>query len=220
MTKIAVLDHTNPQQLFPPLSHALSEPNGLLAVGGCLSTQRLLNAYRNGIFPWFSREDPILWWSPNPRLILLPHELHISRRLAKLLRQNKFHVTFNQAFEQVITCCAAVRIDMQGTWITKEMHEAYVALHHEGFAQSVETWFENKLVGGFYGVKIGNVFFGESMFHTQTDASKVAFAQGIKHFQGQGIALIDCQVHSAHLISLGAKEISRDTFLQLLSVLC
>jgi leucyl/phenylalanyl-tRNA--protein transferase len=216
--KLAILDENNPAQPFPPLRHALREPNGLLAVGGCLSSERLINAYRHGAFPWFSNGDPILWWSPNPRLVLFPEKLQISKRFAKTLRQNKFDVTVNQAFDAVITRCAELRAE--GTWISDEIKNAYSQLHREGIAYSFEAWQEGELVGGLYGVALGNVFFGESMFHTVSDASKVAFAHCVEHLKAQNFQLIDCQVHSEHLVSLGAEEISRTKFSQLLKLYC
>jgi leucyl/phenylalanyl-tRNA--protein transferase len=217
---LAILDENNPLQPFPPLKNALHEPNGLLAVGGCLSIERLLNAYRCGIFPWFSDTDPILWWSPNPRLVLFPEKLKISKRLAKTLRQNKFHLTTNHAFDLVIEKCAELRANAEGTWISDEIKKAYSKLHREGFAHSFEAWQNGELVGGLYGVALGNVFFGESMFHTISDASKVAFAYSINQLKMLDCQLIDCQVHSSHLVSLGAEEISRTKFAELLMTHC
>ena len=173
--KLTILDATNPHQPFPPLRNALREPNGLLAVGGCLSSERLISAYRYGVFPWFSANEPILWWSPNPRLVLFPEKLLISKSLAKTLRQNRFNVTFDQAFDLVIAKCAELRANAEGTWISDDIQSAYSQLHREGVAHSVEAWRDGELVGGLYGIALGKVFFGESMFHTQTDASKVAF---------------------------------------------
>ncbi|MGB4497805.1 MAG: leucyl/phenylalanyl-tRNA--protein transferase [Methylococcaceae bacterium] len=215
-----ILDENNPLQPFPPLKNALHEPNGLLAVGGCLSSERLLNAYRCGIFPWFSDNDPILWWSPNPRLVLFPEKLKISKRLAKTLRQNKFNLTTNHAFDLVIEKCAELRVNVEGTWISDEIKKAYSKLHREGFAHSFEAWQNGELVGGLYGVALGNVFFGESMFHTISDASKVAFAYSISQLKMLDYQLIDCQVHSNHLVSLGAEEISRAKFAELLMTHC
>jgi leucyl/phenylalanyl-tRNA--protein transferase len=213
---IAYLDDKQPSQPFPPLKNALRDPNGLLAVGGCLSSERLINAYRQGIFPWFSKGDPILWWSPNPRLVLFPDKLKISKRLAKTIRQNKFDVTTNQAFELVISQCGQLRAEYEGTWICDEMKIAYAELHEDGFVHSFEAWQDGELVGGLYGVALGKVFFGESMFHTVSDASKVAFAYCVNYLKTRDFQLIDCQVHSEHLVSLGAEEISCETFSNLL----
>lgn len=218
--KLVVLDTNNPAQPFPALRNALREPNGLLAVGGCLSSERLINAYRHGAFPWFSGDEPILWWSPNPRLVLFPEKLQISKRLAKTLRQNKFDVTVNQAFDAVIAKCGELRADTEGTWISNEIKNAYSQLHKEGIAHSFEAWHDGELVGGLYGVSLGKVFFGESMFHTVSDASKVAFTYCVQHLQSLGFQLIDCQVHSEHLVSLGAEEIARTKFSTLLATHC
>ncbi len=212
--KLTLLDSTNPKELFPPLKTALTDPNGLLAVGGCLSTTRLMNAYKQGIFPWFNPDEPILWWSPNPRLILTPTELKLSRSLAKTIRQQRFQLTVDKAFSEVIEACSATRHYIEGTWISEEMKQAYNQLHLQGIAHSAEAWQEGKLVGGLYGVALGQVFFGESMFYRQTDASKVVFAQLVKQLHLWGYQLIDCQVHSDHLSSLGAYEINRDDFMK------
>ncbi|MDI1229614.1 MAG: leucyl/phenylalanyl-tRNA--protein transferase [Methylobacter sp.] len=218
--RLTVLDPNNPDQDFPLVSKALREPDGLLAVGGCLSQHRLLTAYRHGIFPWYNPGEPILWWSPNPRLVLFPDKLVISRSLHKTLRKNIFSVTFDRAFNDVIAACADPRKDAAGTWITDEINAAYNQLHQAGFAHSVEAWLDDELVGGLYGVAIGQVFFGESMFHTRTDASKVAFASLVKQLNAWGYRLIDCQVRTNHLESLGAEEISRDSFTTLLDQHC
>jgi leucyl/phenylalanyl-tRNA--protein transferase len=218
--KLTLLDENNPSQFFPPLKNALREPNGLLAVGGCLSSERLVNAYRHGVFPWFSGDEPILWWSPNPRLVLFPEKIRISKRLAKTIRQNKFDVTVNQAFDSVISKCAQQRVNAEGTWISNDIQRAYSKLHREGIAHSFEAWQNGELVGGLYGIALGNVFFGESMFHTVSDASKVAFSHCVQHLQTLGFQLIDCQVHSEHLVSLGAEEISRSDFSRLLATHC
>jgi leucyl/phenylalanyl-tRNA--protein transferase len=218
--QLTVLDPNNPEQAFPSVKRALREPDGLLAVGGCLSKNRLLTAYRHGIFPWYNPGEPILWWSPNPRLVLFPKKLIISRSLRKTLRNNIFSVTFDQAFTEVIACCAAPRKDAAGTWITTEINSAYNHLHQAGFAHSVETWVDGELVGGLYGIALGQVFFGESMFHTRTDASKVAFASLVQQLDGWGYQLIDCQVHTKHLTSFGAEQINRADFIQLLSQFC
>ncbi len=220
MIALPFLDANTPSERFPPLHEALDEPNGLLAAGGCLSSERLINAYRHGVFPWFSEGEPILWWSPDPRLVLFPHQLHISKRLAKTLRQAKFEVTTNRAFARVIEQCAAQRCHAEGTWISEDIKKAYIALHQQGIAHSFEAWREGELVGGLYGIKLGRLFFGESMFHTQSDASKVAFVHGVNQLASQGVALIDCQVYSEHLASLGAEEMSRAEFSTLLTIYC
>jgi leucyl/phenylalanyl-tRNA--protein transferase len=206
---------------FPPLDAALEYPDGLLAIGGDLSPARLLTAYRRGIFPWYNEGEPILWWSPNPRLVLFPEHLKVSRSLAKRLRNGGFSVTLNQAFASVIRSCAHTpREGQNGTWITPAMERAYLQLRAIGRAHSVECWHENRLVGGLYGVAIGRVFFGESMFSHLPDASKVAFARAVRHLQAHGYELIDCQVHTPHLESLGAMMIPRSEFKKLLDFLC
>jgi leucyl/phenylalanyl-tRNA---protein transferase len=217
---LTVLDPNNPEQEFPNLNKALSVPDGLLAIGGCLSKQRLLRAYRHGVFPWFNPDDPILWWSPDPRLVLFPNKLLVSRSLAKTLRKGLFSVTFDHAFEAVIDACAEPRKQSTGTWITAAMKQAYCGLHQSGIAHSIESWCDGQLVGGLYGVGMGQVFFGESMFHTQTDASKIAFVSLVNYLKAWGYQLVDCQVHTDHLVSLGAEEIPRDHFKQLLDVYC
>lgn len=219
LINLPILDQNNPKQPFPPLQEALKDPNGLLAIGGCLSSERLLNAYQHGAFPWFNENDPILWWSPNPRLVLFPKDLNISKKLAKSIRQNKFELTHNQAFDLVIDKCAQVRVNMEGTWITEEIKEAYSQLHRQGFAHSFEAWQNDELVGGLYGVMLGKIFFGELMFHHVSNASKVAFVYCVDYLKKQNIQLIDCQVYSSHLVSFGAKEISRAEFSTLLKIL-
>ncbi|HHC72240.1 MAG TPA: leucyl/phenylalanyl-tRNA--protein transferase [Thiotrichales bacterium] len=205
---------------FPPVSSALEEPNGLLAVGGDLSPRRVLAAYRRGIFPWYSQGQPILWWSPDPRAVLFPERLHISRSLRKRLRRRSYRVTLDLAFEAVIEACAAVpRPGQEGTWITSEMAEAYLRLHRLGYAHSVETWQAGRLVGGLYGVAMGRIFFGESMFSRETDASKVAFAHLVRHLRRYDYRLIDCQVETSHLLSLGAGNIPRDRFVAMVDEL-
>jgi len=206
---------------FPPLKNALTEPNGLVAIGGDLSPQRLLSAYRQGIFPWFSDGEPILWWSPDPRMVLFPDELKISSSLKKTLKKQLFELRFNTAFREVITACSITpRGEQNGTWITKDIIDAYCALHEAGFAISAETWLNGQLVGGCYGVKIGHMFYGESMFHHVTDASKVAFVSLVEYLKSQGIGMIDCQMKTAHLASFGAREINRDEFIKILTTLC
>jgi len=206
---------------FPSLCDALTDPNGLIAIGGDLSLPRLLAAYRQGIFPWFSDGEPILWWSPDPRMVLFPDELKVSASLTKTLKKQKFEVRFNSAFREVITACSnTLRCRQDGTWITQDIIDAYCALHSAGFALSAETWLNEKLVGGCYGVKIGNMFYGESMFHHATDASKVAFVSLVEHLKKQGVGMIDCQMKTAHLASFGAREISRELFIRILNELC
>lgn len=211
--------HASPHD-FPPIENALQHPDGLLAIGGDLTSQRLMVAYRRGIFPWYSEDQPILWWSPSVRMVLFPEHLNISRSLHKVLRKNKFTVTLDRDFRSVITHCAAPRRDQHGTWITHEMLDAYCRLHEQGVAHSVEAWHEGKLVGGLYGVVLGKIFFGESMFSTMSDASKVAFVHFVKQIQRWGIEVIDCQVHTHYLASFGAIEISRTSYRELLDQLC
>lgn len=201
--------------IFPPVHFA--EPDGLLAVGGDLSVERLLLAYQSGIFPWYNHDEPILWWSPNPRLVLLPHEFHVSRRLRRILKKGEMTTTLDRAFNRVVQSCADARGPQRsGTWITPEMQEAYARLHHEGYAHSVETWRGATLVGGLYGVAIGGCFFGESMFSAIDNASKVAFARLVDHLTSQRFVVIDCQMRAEHLVRMGAREISRRAFLELL----
>lgn len=217
---LARLDPNKPEQAFPDLDQALDEPNGLIAIDGCLSAKRLLNAYRAGIFPWYNPNEPILWWSPDPRLVILPEQVNISRSLAKALRKQTFKIKFDTAFGLVIEACSAPRADAGGTWISEEIKLAYMTLHELGHAHSVEAWEEDQLVGGLYGISIGRVFFGESMFHTRTDASKVAFVHLCQKLETLNYQIIDCQVKSKHLISLGAKEITREEFRQILDEYC
>ncbi|MBI4293706.1 MAG: leucyl/phenylalanyl-tRNA--protein transferase [Betaproteobacteria bacterium] len=204
---------------FPPLHKALRHPNGLLAAGGDLSPARLIAAYSQGIFPWYSEGDPILWWSPDPRTVLFPEEIKVSRSLAKVLRNRDYEIRFDTAFDDVIAGCAAPRADQPGTWITSEMHEAYLHMHRLGHAHSAETWIEGKLAGGLYGMALGAVFFGESMFSRERDASKIALVALVRHLLASGFRLIDCQMHTEHLASLGARAIARRRFSQLLSEL-
>lgn len=206
---------------FPPLGDALREPNGLIAIGGDLSLKRLLSAYRHGIFPWFSDGEPILWWSPDPRMVLFPDEMKISDSLRKTLKKQKFEVRFNSAFREVITACSnTLRDGQNGTWITQDIIDAYYGLHEAGYAVSAEAWLNGKLVGGCYGVKIGKMFYGESMFHHVTDASKVAFVSLVQHLKTMHIGMIDCQMKTTHLASFGAREISREEFMKKLTILC
>lgn len=206
---------------FPEISSALREPNGLIAIGGDLSVTRLLSAYRQGIFPWFSEGEPILWWSPDPRMVLFPSELKMTGSLKKTLRKQKFEVRFNTAFREVISACShTLRSGQDGTWITQDIIDAYCALHEAGYAISAESWLDGKLAGGCYGVKIGSMFYGESMFHHVTDASKIAFVSLVDHLKNQGVGMIDCQMKTAHLASLGAREINRTEFIKKLAILC
>jgi len=213
---LTLLDPGRADQAFPSISTALTDPDGLLAVGGCLSTQRIINAYRQGIFPWYSDEDPILWWSPNPRLVVFPDQLHVSKSLQKTQRKQTFQLSFDTAFADVIQACSMPRAQDSGTWLLPEMQAAYTRLHEEGHAHSMEAWFQGELVGGLYGIAIGQVFFGESMFHTKTDASKIAFVTLVQQLTEWGYQLIDCQVHTVHLASLGAEEMPRSDFAILL----
>lgn len=220
MSFLAWLDPKSIEPAFPDVEAALTEPNGLLAVGGDLSPQRLIMAYRQGIFPWYNEDQPILWWSPNPRAVLFPPNIKISRSLRKTINKKIYTVTFDQCFGDVISACAAPRDAHGGTWITSEIHQAYCLLHELGYAHSVETWHRGALVGGLYGIAIGRVFFGESMFSRMTDASKVALVALARQLHAWEYALIDCQVSSDHLASLGAAEIPRQRFIQLLNEWC
>ncbi len=217
---IIQLDEHNSQQGFPDVEIALQEPNGLLAIGGDLSSERLIHAYRHGIFPWYNDDSPIMWWSPNPRMVLIPDQFQASRSLRKILRRGDFTITCDQAFNQVICACAEPRQDGEGTWITQQMMFAYNQLHELGFAHSVEAWTNKQLVGGFYGIGIGQVFFGESMFSRKSNASKAALATFMQLAKAWRYQLIDCQVYSDHLSSLGASSIPRKQFTQLLNLHC
>ena len=198
---------------FPPVELALREPNGLLCAGGDLMPQRLVLAYLKGIFPWYSPGEPILWWSPDPRMVLFPAEFKLARSLRKTLRNKDYHVRLDTHFKAVIEACAGTkRKDQAGTWITPEIQAAYVKLHELGYAHSVETWVDGRLVGGLYGIAIGKMFYGESMFAHATDASKIAVAHLVRFLADNGFGLIDCQMNTAHLASLGAREIPRDEF--------
>lgn len=205
---------------FPPLEKALRDPDGLLAIGGTLSKNRLLDAYSKGIFPWFNHGQPVMWWSPDPRCVLFPKEIKISKSLAKRIKQGCFKITYNTAFWDVINECAAARKGIHDTWITDEIKEAYFNLYKMGYAHSVECWQENKLVGGLYGIAMGKIFFGESMFSSRSDASKVALVSLSEQLIEKDFKLIDCQVHSKHLQSLGAKPIQREFFIQFLNNYC
>ncbi len=204
----------SPELVFPDVNLA---EDGLLAVGGDLSMERLLLAYKSGIFPWYSEDEPILWWSPNPRFVLFPNELKVSKSMSQLLKRNIFKVTFNQCFEEVMRVCGEVpREGQDGTWINEDMVRAYVELHKNGYAHSVEVWEDDKLVGGLYGVLMGKVFFGESMFYKVSNASKYGFIVFVEKLKSLGIELIDCQVPTPHLASLGAQNIEREDFIALL----
>lgn len=213
--QIPLLDQDHPR--FPDPSGALTEPDGLLAAGGNLQPQTLLNAYRSGIFPWYQDEDPILWWSPATRCVLPPLDLHCSKSLRKTLRRNDYQVTINHAFGEVIQACSEPRDDEGGTWITEEMIAAYALLHHQGKAHSLEVWLDDDLIGGLYGVAVGSIFCGESMFSRQANGSKIALAHLCRWGMESGLQLIDCQLVNPHLVSLGAISIDRSTFLTELS---
>ena len=198
---------------FPPAAQALRSPSGLLAVGGDLSAPRLLEAYRHGIFPWFSAGEPVLWWSPDPRMVLIPGEFRISRSLARVLRNMSYEVRCDTAFERVMRSCAAPRGKHNGTWISEDMIAAYCALHEIGYAHSVEVWIGGRLAGGLYGVAIGRMFYGESMFSHASNASKIALAHLARQLERWQFEMIDCQMNTAHLASLGAREIPRSEFI-------
>ena len=206
----------NSEHIFPS---ALSANNdGIVAIGGDLDPKRILQAYKQGIFPWFENDDHLVWWSPDPRMVLFPANLKISKSTKKILKDGSFNVTFNQSFDQVVECCASVkRFGQNGTWITDGLKKAYNLLHNEGHAFSVEVWKDFELVGGLYGIDLGDVFCGESMFSKENNASKIGFIHLIKELTKNGYKLIDCQVPSAHLKSLGAEEISREQFLNFLT---
>lgn len=197
---------------FPPVERALREPEGLIAAGGELGPEWLLAAYRRGIFPWYSPGEPILWWSPDPRLVLLPGEIRITRSLRKTLRQRRFEIRLDTAFAEVMAACAAPREPGGGTWITAEMQAAYLRMHELGYAHSVESWSDGRLVGGLYGMALGRAFFGESMFSRESDASKAALAHLARFLEMRDYAVIDCQMTTQHLLSMGAREVSRSDF--------
>ena len=200
---------------FPPVSRALTSPNGLLCAGGILTPEKLIEAYSQAIFPWFSEGDPILWWSPDPRMVLFPEELKVSRSLRKTVARGRFETRFDTRFREVMEACAQPRDGQGGTWIVPEMVQAYTGLHELGFAHSVESWLDGRLVGGLYGVSLGRAFFGESMFSRETDASKVALVRLVERLRERGCRVIDCQQATAHLASLGAREIPRKEFAKL-----
>ena len=202
-----------PSDPFPPVEHALDQPDGLLAAGGSLTTRRLIDAYRHGIFPWFNEGDPILWWSPDPRTVLRPSRIHVSHSLRKKLRKESFLVTIDRVFTRVLDGCAGPRVGDSGTWLGLPMRRAYTALHGAGLAHSIEVWMDGELAGGVYGVAIGRMFFGESMFSRRTDASKIAMARLAAQLDRWGFPLIDCQLETDHLLSLGAERMSRPAFI-------
>ena len=214
--KLVVLDKSI---WFPPVENALDE--GLLAIGGDLSEERLLLACSSGIFPWFSEDQPIAWWSPDPRFVLFPEDLYISKSMRLMLNKNKFKVTTNQNFKEVIIQCAIAKRNFQyGTWITDEMIDAYINLHKKGYAHSVEVWNGDELVGGLYGIKMGKCFFGESMFHKMDNASKYGFITYVNQLKSEGAVIIDCQVYTPHLSSLGAIHIPRKKFVEIIKANC
>ena len=204
----------SPDEPFPPVDEAMHEPNGLLAAGADLSPERILSAYADGIFPWFGEDDPILWWSPDPRMVLYVDEVHVSRSLGKVLRSGRFRVTFDTAFPAVLRSCAEARRDHEGTWITPEMEQAYIRLAELGYGHSVEAWQGDTLAGGLYGVAIGRMFFGESMFSRVSNASKTALVSLAGQLRAWGMPMIDCQMSTSHLASLGARDIPRADFLR------
>ncbi|MFU8783607.1 leucyl/phenylalanyl-tRNA--protein transferase [Aliidiomarina sp.] len=218
MSFLSDLDHTSATAAFPPVTQALPEPDGLLAVGGCLSVPRLINAYQSGIFPWFSSNDPILWWSPSERAVIFPNQLHISKSLAKFIRKKPYRITLNMVFSSVIKQCATIpRGDpSNGVWITADMIRAYEQLHRAGHAHSIEIWHDDQLVGGLYGVLVGTVFCGESMFSKADNASKIALVAIRDYLVPYGLTLIDCQIPNPHLASLGAVTLPRKKFIGLL----
>lgn len=201
------------EDAFPPVRRALRDPNGLLAAGAEISPQRLLDAYRRGIFPWYSAGEPVLWWSPDPRMVLYPSAVRISRSLRRRLRRDDYEIRLDSSFARVMEECAAPAPDRPGTWITPEMRAAYLGLHRLGHAHSVETWMDGELAGGLYGVAIGRMFYGESMFSRVTDASKLALAHLCRYLEALGFGMIDCQMETPHLASLGAETIPRERFL-------
>ena len=204
------------ENFFPPVE--MADEDGMLAIGGDLSTQRLLLAYKKGIFPWYGKDEPICWWCPNPRFVLLPANLKISKSMQTILNNGSFRFTINKAFDKVITNCKTIkRKHEDSTWIQQEIIDAYTKLHKLGFAISAEAWKKGELVGGLYGILLGNIFFGESMFSKESNASKFAFVNFVRHLQKQNIKLIDCQIYTAHLESLGAKMMDRKLFCEILA---
>jgi len=218
--RITWISRDDPPDAFPSIDAAMETPDGLLAAGGDLSKERLLYAYRHGIFPWFDDGQPILWWSPNPRCVILPGEFHVSRRLRQFFRNSAYEIRFNSAFDRVIERCADDRHGQDGTWITEEMKSAYRGLHRDGWAHSVEVYRDDQLIGGLYGLSIDRCFFGESMFSDMTNASKAAMLALCQIIATHGFTLLDCQVESPHLLSLGARLMPRDTFAATLQKCC
>ncbi|MGH8177283.1 MAG: leucyl/phenylalanyl-tRNA--protein transferase [Steroidobacter sp.] len=214
---IVWLSERDSPEAFPPVDRALREPDGLLAAGGDLSPQRLLAAYRRGIFPWYSRGQPILWWCPDPRAVLFPNRLKVSRSLAKSIRNRGFVTRTDTAFREVIRACGSAQLRPGGTWLSPEMRAAYLKLHRLGYAHSVETWLDERLVGGLYGVAVGGAFFGESMFSTERDASKVALQRLCAELTARGVEMIDCQMATPHLMTLGAELMPRTQFIDVLA---
>lgn len=212
---ISWLDNNKPN--FPPVHLASKEPNGLLAAGGDLSRDRLIGAYRHGIFPWYNPGEPILWWSPDPRTVLFPQQIHISKSMRKRLRRRDFTLTFDKSFREVITACAGPRNYTDASWITPAVREAYIDLHNAGIAHSVEVWINGELAGGLYGIAMGRIFFGESMFAKQPDASKIGFITLTEQLKRWGYVLIDCQVGNSHMRSLGSRDITRVEFIRFLN---
>lgn len=217
---ITWISSDDPPEAFPDIECAFDVPDGLLAAGGDLSPQRLLYAYRHGIFPWYDEGQPILWWSPDSRCVLWPHEFHVARRLRRSLAKSRFDISFNDSFREVISACAEARAQHQGTWITDEVKNAYAGLHGEGWAHSIEVWQDERLVGGLYGLAIGGVFFGESMFSRETNASKAAMLALSRLMIRHDFEILDCQVQSPHLVSLGARLMPRNEFASLLRRAC
>lgn len=212
---IAFLDHHDP---FPNTDQALIEPNGLIAISNTLKSERIIEAYKQGIFPWFNQHEPILWWSPDPRLVLFPDDLKISSSLSKKIKKNNYQFEVDKNFLSVIKSCSEVkRKDQDGTWIDERIINAYSELHQMKIAHSFEIYFNGNLVGGLYGIILDDVFFGESMFHYETDASKIAFVLAIQYLENMGVKMIDCQMKTKHLLNFGAKEITRNHFIQLLN---
>lgn len=202
--------------VFPPVE--MADEDGLLAIGGDLGTERLLLAYSKGIFPWYNEKEPICWWSPDPRFVLFPTELKVSKSMRAILGNGKFRFTINKAFDRVIQNCKTItRKGQAGTWITPAVQKAFTLLHEKGYAHSAETWLDGKLVGGLYGIRLGNIFFGESMFSMEKNASKFTFLNYVQHLQKEGVQLIDCQVYTEHLESLGARMISRESFTRIIA---
>jgi leucyl/phenylalanyl-tRNA--protein transferase len=218
-TMSIMLNWLQPDDPFPPVTQALDAPPGLLAAGGTLTTERLLDAYRRGIFPWYSAGQPILWWSPDPRMVLIPRDLKISRSLGKAIRSGNYETRADTRFRAVMQACAEPRSGQDGTWITDEMIDAYCALHERGIAHSIETWIDGELTGGLYGVALGRMFYGESMFTRAADASKIALVHLARQLERWQFGMIDCQVRTRHLASLGAREIPRAEFMRRLGEL-